>query len=71
MQQSVGYTATALTLVLAGKEGPKDWGVNADAHLTAVVANKGKVAATFGYRSINETDVPGVKAALEKAIEGK
>jgi hypothetical protein len=44
--------------------------MNADAHLTAVVANKGKVAATFGYQSINETDVPKVKEALENAIKG-
>jgi hypothetical protein len=70
VQQSVGYQATALTLFPGAKEGPKDWGVNVDAHLTAVVANKGKVAATFGYRSIYETDVPRVKGALEKAIIG-
>jgi hypothetical protein len=70
VQQSVQYGATALTLFRGAKEGPKGWGVNADAHLTAVVANKGKVAATFGYRSINETDVPKVKEALKKAIKG-
>ena len=71
VQQSVGYGATALTCYAGGAEGPKGWGVNADAHLTAVVANRGKVAATFGYQSLNETDVPGVKEALEKAIKGK
>ena len=70
VQQSVQYEAMALTLFPGAKEGPKGWGVNADAHLTAVVANKGKVAATFGYRSINETDVPKVKEALKKAIKG-
>jgi hypothetical protein len=70
VQQSVQYEATALTLFSGAKEGPKGWGMNADAHLTAVVANKGKVAATFGYQSINETDVPKVKEALEKAIKG-
>jgi hypothetical protein len=69
VQKSVDYEATALTLFNGAKEGPKDWNVNADAHLTAVVANKGKVAATFGYQSINETDVPKVKEALEKAIK--
>jgi hypothetical protein len=71
VQQSVQYEATALTLFSGANEGPKGWGVNADAHLTAVVANKGKVAATFGYRSINETDVPKVQEALKKAIKGK
>jgi hypothetical protein len=35
------------------------------------VANKGKVAATFGYRSINETDVPKVKEELKKTLKGK
>lgn len=70
VQQSVQYESTALTLFPGAKEGPKGWGVNADAHLTAVVAIKGKVAATFGYRSINETDVPKIKEALKKAIEG-
>jgi hypothetical protein len=71
VQQSVHYEATALTLFTGAKEGPEGWAVNADAHLTAIVANKGKVAASFGYRSINETDVPSVKEALEKAIKGK
>jgi hypothetical protein len=71
VQQSVQFEATALTLFPGAKEGPKAWGVNGDAHLTAVVTNNEKVAATFGYRSINETDVPKVKEALKKAIEAK
>ena len=71
VQQSVQYEVTALTLYEGAKEGPKGWNVNADAHLTAVVANKGKVAATFGYQSVNETDVPKVKEALAKAIKEK
>jgi hypothetical protein len=66
VQQSVGFGATALTCYAGGAEGPKGWGVNADAHLTAVLANKGKVAATFGYPSLNETDVPAVRDALKK-----
>ena len=70
VQQSVQYEATALT-VFADKNGPKDWNINADAHLTAVVVNKGKVGATFGYQSVNETDVPKVKEALEKAAKDK
>ncbi len=67
VQRSVGYGATALTCFTGGAEGPKGWNVNGDAHLTAVLANKGKVAATFGYRSVNETDVPAVRDALRKA----
>jgi hypothetical protein len=71
VQQSVGYEVTALTCFAGDVAGPKDWNVNADAHLTVVVANKRKVAATFGYKSVNETDVPGVHDALRKAREGK
>jgi len=70
VQQSVGYETTALT-VFPGKDGPKGWNINADAHLTAVVASKSKVTDTFGYQSINETDVARVKAAVEKIAKGK
>jgi menaquinone-dependent protoporphyrinogen IX oxidase len=69
VQQSVQYEATALTLFTGEKSGPKDWNVNGDAHITVVVANKGKVVATFGYNSINDTDVKGVREALDKALK--
>ena len=70
VQTSVQYEVTALTCTKE-KTGPQGWNVNEDAHLTAVVAGKGKVAATFGYNSINETDVKGVVEALKKAREAK
>src|SRR5262249_33659462 len=41
VQQSVQYENTALTIFTGGKEGPKDWNANSDAHLTVVLANKG------------------------------
>jgi hypothetical protein len=66
-QQSLKLQNTALTCFTGGAAGPKDWGVNADAHLTVVVADRGKAVATFGYRSVNETDVPAVREALKKA----
>lgn len=66
-QQSVRFERTALTCFTGDKGGPKDWNLNDDADLTAVVAKKGKVAAVFGYRSINETDAAKVVAALKKA----
>jgi hypothetical protein len=69
VQQSVQYENTALTIFTGGKDGPKDWNANADAHLTVVLANKGKVAATFGYQSVNETDVKAVRAAFKKSLE--
>jgi hypothetical protein len=65
------YTNAALTCFTGEKAGPKGWNMNADAHVTAVVASKQKVAATFGLRSLNETDVPGVVEALKKAVDKK
>ena len=39
VQQSVQYEATALTVFVGAREGPKGWQVNADARLTAVFAH--------------------------------
>jgi hypothetical protein len=66
-QQSLQLQSVVLTCFPGDKAGPEGWNINQDAHLTAVVANKGQVAASFGYRSINETDVPTVHKALQKA----
>ncbi len=72
IQKSVQYEQTALTCFTGDvKDGPKNWNVNGDAHLTAVLVNKQKVTATFGYNSINETDVKAVLETLKKAMEGK
>jgi hypothetical protein len=62
------FKGAALT-VFGKTEGPKDWGINPDAHLTAVVAHQGKVIKSFGYLSLNETDVPEVVKTLKKAIK--
>jgi hypothetical protein len=70
-QQSLQFEATALTCFDVDKAGPASWGVNADAHITVVVATQSKVAATLGYRSINETEVPAVRDALVKALKSK
>src|SRR5262249_55822002 len=70
VQQSVGYEATALT-VFRARAGQRGGGANGDARLTAVVVHKGRVAAAFGYQSLNETDAPKVKEALQQAIKGK
>ena len=71
LQNAVKYEATALTCFTGEKIGPMGWAVNSDAHLTAVVVNKGKVLAAFGFQSINETDVPAVERAWKKAKEEK
>jgi hypothetical protein len=70
-QQSLRFQKTALTCFTGEKAGPKDWNINSDAHVTAVVTTKGKVASTFGYRSINETDAPAVLDAYKKALKKK
>ncbi len=62
------FKGAALT-VFGATAGPKDWAINPDAHLTAVVAHKGKVVKSFGYLSLNETDVPEVVQTLKKAIK--
>jgi hypothetical protein len=67
VQQSLNFEKTALTCFTREKSGPKDWNINSDARLTAVVTAKGKVVASVGYRSINETDVPGLLDSFKKA----
>ena len=67
LQSAVKYEATVLACFTGEKIGPMGWAINSDAHLTVVVANKGKVAAAMGFQSINETDVPAVRDALHKA----
>ncbi len=70
-QNSLQFEKTALTFFKGEKAGPRGWGINADAHATAVVASKGKVAARFGYMSVNETDAPKVRDAFRKALKAK
>jgi hypothetical protein len=62
------FNATALA-VLGKSAGPAGWGINADARLTAVVADKGRVVRSFGYLSLNETDAADVVKALKKATK--
>jgi hypothetical protein len=66
---SLKFENTSLAAFDGEKSGPKDWGVNPDAHLTVVVAHKGKVVKSFAFESVNETDVRPVLAELKKAGE--
>jgi hypothetical protein len=70
-QMSLQFQNTALAVYPGEKSGPDGWGINTDAHLTIVVVNKGKVAASFAYQSVNETDVDKVREALKKAVGKK
>lgn len=67
---STYYETTALT-AFKGKDGPKDWNINTDAHLTVVVADKGKVAARLAYNSVNDTEVPKVLKEIGKVAKKK
>jgi hypothetical protein len=59
-RESLKLSQTTFTVFPGEKTGPDGWAVNGDARLTAVVVEKGKATASFGYRSVNETDVPSV-----------
>jgi hypothetical protein len=65
IQESLKLAQTTLALHMGDKNGPEGWGINADAHLTSVVAEQQKVEASIGFRSINETDVPMVLKTLK------
>lgn len=66
-QESLKLSQTTWSVYPGDKGGPAGWGINADAHLTAVVVQDNKVTASFGYRSVNETDVPAVIKELKPA----
>ncbi len=66
--KSLTFAATQLAAFDGDKAGPAGWEVNADAHLTAVVAHKGKVVKSFAFVSVDETDVRGVVAALKDGL---
>jgi hypothetical protein len=69
IQNSLQFAATSLSVYPSLSELPDGWGLNTDAHLTAVVAAKGKVTANFAYVSVNETVAPEVIEALEKVLK--
>jgi hypothetical protein len=63
------FTGVTLTCFPGEKTGPKEWVLNADAHITTVVADNGRVVGRFGYRSVNETDATSVLRQL-KVVAG-
>lgn len=71
VQGSLKLENSSLALYAGDKIGPDGWGLNPSARVTVVVANQGKAAASFGYMSINDTDVPAAREALKKAVAAK
>ena len=67
VNQSLKFDRTAMACFEGMAPGPNGWGLNEEAHLTTVVAFKGKVIQSFAYRSTNEKDVPAVLTELKKA----
>jgi hypothetical protein len=65
-QASLQFGNTALTVFPGEKSGPNGWSINTDAHITVVVAAKGKAKAVFAFLSVNETDARQVAAAVKK-----
>lgn len=66
VQMSIKLENTAIAAHEGEKSGPNGWGINADAHVTVVVADGGTVAKSFAFVSVNETDVRPVLAAIKK-----
>jgi hypothetical protein len=69
INMSLAFEKSQLAAFDGPKTGPDGWAVNADAHLTVVVAHQGKVVKSFGFVSVNETDVRPVLAELKKAMK--
>ena len=67
INMSLKFQNTSLAAFDGEKSGPKDWGINPDAHLTVVVVHKGKVVKSFAFESVNETDVKTVIDELKNA----
>jgi hypothetical protein len=64
-QEALKLSQTTFAVCSGDKGGPAGWGINADAHITAVVAQDQKVRGSFGFRSVNETDAPSVLKKLK------
>lgn len=65
-QQSLQLEKTTFAVYPGDRSGPNGWSINGEAHVTAVVVRKERIVASFGYISVNETDVPEVLKALRK-----
>jgi hypothetical protein len=69
-QKSIQLERSALTFYQGDLAGPADWGINPDAEVTVVVTGGGKIAATWGFVSVNETVADQILTALKAAGDG-
>ena len=64
-QQSLQLERTDLAVFEGDRFGPRDWSIDGEVHLTAVVVRGGKVIFSAGYTGPNETNVPDVVKAIK------
>ena len=64
--QSLRLGQTSIAVFEGARQGPDGWGIDPDAHLTAVVVRDSKIAAAFAYGSTNDTDVPKLVDEIKK-----
>jgi hypothetical protein len=69
INMSLKFQKTSLAAFDGNKSGPNNWAVSSDSHITVVIANKGKVVKSFGFTSVNETDVRTVLKELKDAVK--
>ena len=65
-QQSMKFEQTTLGVHPGDVNGPEGFNIHTGAHLTVVIADKQTVVASLGFRSVNDTDVPGIVEKLPK-----
>lgn len=63
-QTSIQLVRTQWTVFDGDKNGPPEWGINSEAHVTVVAVKKGTTTKSQGYVSINETVVDDVVKML-------
>lgn len=68
-QQSLKFQSTPLTVFPGDRNGPNDWDLSPNARVTVVVARGATSRARYGFGSVNETNVPMVRAAIQKALK--
>lgn len=61
--------ATTFAVDGGDEQGPNGWNLNDKAFITVVVARDRKVVKSFSFVSVNETDVPAVRATFKAAAE--
>lgn len=65
-QNSLQLEKSTLAVFEGTRFGPMGWAISGDAYLTTIVVRDGKVVASYGYISVNDTNVPEVVKSLQK-----